>query len=257
MFASHSSAATSATNRRDLCMSFRVLLVEDDRELRAVLREALTVEGYQVFTAASLSEALTMLAQTQSESGLAKMPVFDLILLDLNLPDGDGETLLAQLRRKHNTPVIVISAREAEGQKIRLLDEGADDYLVKPFSIGELLARMRVGLRHRGNSVRAAITHYQFADVSVDLVHHSITRTGEPVHLTATEFKLLARLIRSAGQVVTHRQLLVDVWGAEFIEHTHYLRLYMGQLRNKLEELPAQPQFLLTEVGIGYRVVAN
>ena len=245
-------------------MSFKVLLVEDDRELRGVLREALTVEGYQVLTAASLSEAMTMLAQTQSStqsstqasSQTINLPAFDLILLDLNLPDGDGETLLAQLRRRQNTPVIVISAREAEGQKIRLLDDGADDYLVKPFSIGELLARMRVGLRHRGTSVRAAITHYNFADVCVDLTNHVITRNGETVHLTPTEFALLARLIRSAGQVVTHRQLLTDVWGAEFIEHTHYLRLYMGQLRNKLEEKPAEPQFLLTEAGVGYRVLA-
>jgi len=245
-------------------MSFKVLLVEDDRELRGVLREALTVEGYQVLTAASLSEAMTMLAQTQSStqsstqasSQTINLPAFDLILLDLNLPDGDGEALLAQLRRRHNTPVIVISAREAEGQKIRLLDDGADDYLVKPFSIGELLARMRVGLRHRGTSVRAAITQYNFADVWVDLTHHTITRKGETVHLTPTEFTLLARLIRSAGQVVTHRQLLTDVWGAEFIEHTHYLRLYMGQLRNKLEEKPAEPQFLLTEAGVGYRVLA-
>lgn len=252
MFASYSRTTNVATDRRGWRMTFKVLLVEDDRELRTVLREALTIEGYQVLSAASLSEAMTMFAQTQT----ANVSAFDLILLDLSLPDGDGETLLAQLRRRHNTPVIIISAREAEGQKIRLLDDGADDYLVKPFSIGELLARMRVGLRHRGTSVRAAITHYTFADVSVDLAHHTVTYKGESVHLTPTEFKLLARLIRSAGQVVTHRQLLVDVWGAEFIEHTHYLRLYMGQLRNKLEVKPAEPQFLLTEAGVGYRVLS-
>lgn len=235
-------------------MSMRVLLVEDDRELRRVLRESLTVEGYQVLTAASLSEALVMLDQAQGTQA-GKASAFDLILLDLNLPDGDGEALLAQLRRRHNTPVVVISAREAEGEKIRLLDAGADDYLVKPFTLGELLARMRVGLRHSGKPVRAAITHYQFAEVDIDLVHHCVTRRGEKIRLTPTEFNLLARLIRSAGQVVTHRQLLQDVWGAEFTEHTHYLRLYMGQLRSKLEDTPAEPQFLLTEAGVGYRVL--
>lgn len=236
-------------------MSLRLLLVEDDRELRATLREALMVEGYQVLTAASLVEATTMYGQTQL--GESATPAFDLILLDLGLPDGDGSDLLAKLRRRQSTPVIIISAREAEGQKIQLLDEGADDYLVKPFSIGELLARMRVALRHRGNQVRAAVTRYEQGDLTVDLVNHRVSRKGELVHLTPTEFNLLARLVRSAGQVVTHRQLLVDVWGQEYLEHTHYLRLYMGQLRAKLEDNPAEPQRLLTEPGVGYRLLDN
>ncbi|HSC66286.1 MAG TPA: response regulator [Cellvibrio sp.] len=234
-------------------MSLRLLLVEDDRELRATLREALLVEGYQVLTAASLAEAFAMYGQTQAEESAS--PEFDLILLDLGLPDGDGSDLLVKLRRKQSTPVIIISAREAEGQKIHLLDEGADDYLVKPFSIGELLARMRVALRRRGNPVRAAVTRYEQGAVVIDLVNHRVNRNGDAVHLTPTEFNLLARLVRSAGQVVTHRQLLVDVWGPEYLEHTHYLRLYMGQLRAKLEDNPAEPQWLLTEPGVGYRVL--
>jgi len=234
-------------------MSLRLLLVEDDRELRATLREALLVEGYQVLTAASLAEAIAMYGQTQLEE--ASTPAFDLILLDLGLPDGDGSDLLVKLRRKQSTPVIIISAREAEGQKIHLLDEGADDYLVKPFSIGELLARMRVALRHRGNQVRAAVTRYEQGDLTIDLATHRVSRKGDVVHLTPTEFNLLARLVRSAGQVVTHRQLLVDVWGQEYLEHTHYLRLYMGQLRAKLEDNPAEPQLLLTEPGVGYRLL--
>jgi len=236
-------------------MTLRVLLVEDDRELRATLREALAVEGHEVFTAASLSEGLALVRHAARPGAGADDPGIDLVVLDLGLPDGDGEALLAALRRRHSTPVLVISARQTEGQKIRLLDAGADDYLVKPFSVGELLARMRVALRHRGTTVQAALTHYRYAGLEVDLATQRVWRDGLSVHLTPTEFKLLARLVRSAGQVVTHRQLLADVWGAEFVDHTHYLRLYMGQLRAKLEAEPAEPQLLLTEPGVGYRLV--
>ena len=235
-------------------MTLRVLLVEDDRELRKTLRDALSVEGYDVLTAASLSEGLALVMHASRPDGAAGDPGIDLVVLDLGLPDGDGEALLAALRRRHSTPVLVISARQAEGQKIRLLDAGADDYLVKPFSIGELLARMRVALRHRGTTVQAALTRYRHAGLTVDLVSQRVLRDGQAIHLTPTEFKLLARLVRSAGQVVTHRHLLVDVWGAEFVEHTHYLRLYMGQLRAKLEADPAEPALLLTEPGVGYRM---
>ncbi len=235
-------------------MTLRVLLVEDDRELRATLREALHLEGYQVVTAVSLAEAHTIFGQTQLDSG-ARAAVFDLVLLDLGLPDGDGGEFLATVRRRLTTPVIVISARDTDRQKIGLLDAGADDYLVKPFSVGEMLARIRVALRHKGNSVRASVTHYEKAGIDIDLAEHRVSRDGHSVHLTPTEFNLLARLVRSAGQVVTHRQLLADVWGQEFVEHTHYLRLYMGQLRAKLEATPAEPQLLLTEPGIGYRLL--
>jgi len=238
-------------------MTLRVLLVEDDRELRKTLRDALSVEGYDVLTAASLSEGLALVMHASRPDGAAGDPGIDLVVLDLGLPDGDGEALLAALRRRHSTPVLVISARQAEGQKIRLLDAGADDYLVKPFSIGELLARMRVALRHRGTTVQAALTRYRHAGLTVDLVSQRVLRDGQAIHLTPTEFKLLARLVRSAGQVVTHRHLLVDVWGAEFVEHTHYLRLYMGQLRAKLEADPAEPALLLTEPGVGYRLLES
>jgi len=222
----------------------RLLLVEDDRDLRATLREALAVEGYAVLAAASLADARALAAHGG--------PV-DLVLLDLGLPDGDGETLLEELRRGPAPAVVVISAREAEGQKIRLLDQGADDYLVKPFGVGELLARLRVALRHRGRAAQAAVTRYEQGGLEVDIAAHRVRRGGAEVHLTPTEFKLLARLLRQAGQVVTHRQLLADVWGPEFTEHTHYLRLYMGQLRAKLEADPAEPVLLLTEPGVGYR----
>lgn len=237
-------------------MSLHILLVEDDRELRSTLRAALMIEGYDVITAASLSEANAIYTQTQLNNE-TKTQSFDLILLDLGLPDGDGSELLNRLRRRQNTPVIIISAREAEGQKIALLDAGADDYLVKPFSIGELLARIRVAMRHRGAHLRPAITRYEYADICIDLASHSVNKNGETIHLTPTEFNLLARLVRSAGQVVNHRQLLVDVWGQEYLDHTHYLRLYMGQLRAKLEQNPARPEFLLTEPGIGYRLLDN
>ena len=230
-------------------MSLRILLVEDSRELRDTLREALTVEGYRVLPAASLADAQALAAQAARDGGV------DLVLLDLGLPDGDGEALLAQLRKTRITPVIVISARQAEGQKIRLLDAGADDYLVKPFSIGELLARMRVALRHGGTTARPAITRYRDGGLEIDLAAHRVRRDGRDIHLTPTEFKLLARLVRNAGQVVTHRALLADVWGAEHTEQTQYLRLYMAQLRAKLEPDPADPRRLLTEPGVGYRIV--
>lgn len=225
-------------------MTLQVLLVEDDRELRNTLREALAVEGYEVFTAASLSEGLALLQHT----------TVDLVLLDLSLPDGDGDTLLATLRRRQATPLIVVSAREGEGQKVRLLDAGADDYLVKPFGVAELLARMRVALRHRGTQLQPSITRYARDGLSIDLAAREVQLDGAAVHLTPTEFKLLARLVRNAGQVVTHRQLLADVWGADFTAHTHYLRLYMGQLRAKLEREPAEPRLLITEPGVGYRL---
>jgi two-component system KDP operon response regulator KdpE len=229
-------------------VTIRVLLVEDDRELCATLRDALRLEGYEVLTAASLSEGLAI---WNHGGGVG----IDLVILDLGLPDGDGETLLAALRVHKATPVLVVSARQAEGQKIRLLDAGADDYLVKPFSVGELLARMRVALRHRGTALKPAITHYVQGGLVVDLAQHRVSLDGAPLHLTPTEYKLLARLVRSAGQVVTHRQLLTDVWGADYSEHTHYLRLYMGQLRAKIEADPAEPQWLLTEPAVGYRLI--
>lgn len=227
-------------------MTLRVLVVEDDREIRSLMQSSLSVEGFDVQTAVSVSEARALLQYATP----------DVMLLDLGLPDGDGIDLVHEVRKHYSLPILVVSARHQEAQKIQLLDAGADDYLTKPFSVAELLARIRVALRHRGTTLDAAITVHELDDLRVDLVLHQVQRRGEALHLTPTEFKLLARLVRSAGRVVTHRQLLADVWGAEFTEHTHYLRLYMAQLRAKIESDPAEPRHLLTETGIGYRLAA-
>jgi two-component system KDP operon response regulator KdpE len=212
-----------------------------------MMQSSLSVEGFDVQTAVSLSEARALVRHTPP----------DIVVLDLGLPDGDGEDLVHEVRQTHSLPIIIVSARHQEAQKIQLLDAGADDYLVKPFSVGELLARIRVALRHRGTALAAAVTVHSLDDLHIDLETRVVTRSGEVVHLTPTEFNLLARLVRSAGRVVTHRQLLTDVWGAEFTEHTHYLRLYMGQLRAKIERTPAEPRHLLTETGVGYRLTVS
>ena len=225
-------------------MSLCVLVVEDDREIRAMMQSSLSVEGFEVQTAVSLSEASAMVRHAPP----------DVLVLDLGLPDGDGIELVHEVRKQHSLPILIVSARHQEAQKIRLLDAGADDYLTKPFSVGELLARIRVTLRHRGTALAAAVTVHELDDLRVDLGLRVVQCKGETLHLTPTEFNLLARLVRSAGRVVTHRQLLTDVWGAEFTEHTHYLRLYMGQLRAKIECDPAEPRHLLTETGVGYRL---
>jgi len=224
----------------------RLLVVEDDAAIRAMLQSTLAVEGFEVRTAVSVSEARALLRHAAP----------DAVLLDLGLPDGDGLDLLRELRRDQAIPVLVVSARHQETEKVKLLDAGADDYLTKPFSVGELLARIRVAMRHRGTALAPARTSYNSGTLHVDLASRMVAVNGQPVHLTPTEFALLARLVRSAGQVVTHRQLLADVWGPEFVNHTHYLRLYMGQLRGKIEERPAEPRHLLTEAGVGYRLAA-
>lgn len=235
-------APTPSTPR--LHDTMRLLLVEDDRMIGDSLRQALRDEGYAVDWVYDARAANATLGSER----------FDLVLLDLGLPDGDGTDFLLELRRKFSTPLIVISARQVEGAKIELLDAGADDYLVKPFGIGELLARMRVAMRHRGRPLEAAITQYQREGVEIDLKLRRVRREGAEVHLTPREFDLLARLVRQAGQVVTHRKLLTDVWGAVHCEQTHYLRLYMAQLRGKLEANAAEPCLLLTEPGVGYRI---
>ena len=228
-------------------MSLRVLVVEDDREIRALVQSALALEGFEVQTAVSLSEAQALVQHSPPA----------LIVLDLGLPDGEGLQLVQEVRRLSSLPIVVISARHQEAQKIALLDAGADDYLSKPFSVAELLARMRVALRHRGTALAPAVTTHALDDLRVDLGTRSVTCAGEPVHLTPTEYELLACLVRSAGRVLTHRQLLAEVWGPEYTEHTHYLRLYMAQLRAKIERNPAEPRHLLTETGVGYRLAAE
>lgn len=225
-----------------------MLLLEDDRQLRTTLRESLVLEGYHVFVSGSLADARAQLAQAGQRNAL------DLVIFDLGLPDGEGEDFLQELRAMRYIPAIVISARHGEDAKVRLLDAGADDYLVKPFSVRELFARIRLAMRRRGSLLLPAHLRYECDGLVVDLQTHQVALHGISVHLTPTEFKLLTHLVRQAGQVVTHRQLLARVWGSEFVEHTHYLRLYMAQLRAKLEEDPAQPRRLLTEIGIGYRL---
>lgn len=225
----------------------KALVVEDDREIRTLMQSSLGVEGFDVQTAVSISEASALLQHDPP----------DLVILDLGLPDGDGAQLVREIRRRSAVPIVIVSARHQESQKIQVLDEGADDYLTKPFSVGELLARIRVALRHRGTALAPALIRHELDGLKIDVERRTVESNGVPVRLTPTEFKLLARLVRSAGRVVTHRQLLTDVWGAEFTEHTHYLRLYMGQLRAKIENDPAEPRHLLTETGVGYRLAVE
>lgn len=233
-------------------MALKVLLVEDDRDLRRTLIDALQVEGYEVVASGSVADATAVLNhQMVSDAPL------DLLVLDLGLPDGDGRDFLRFVRTQFALPILIISARHDDANKVTLLDAGADDYLVKPFSISELLARMRVTLRHRGTVVLAPQTKYQCGTLEIDLSKHTVLKLGEIVHLTPTEFKMLSLLVRQAGQVVTHRQMLVDVWGAEHVDQTHYLRLYMGQLRAKLEDNPTEPKLLLTDPGVGYRLAES
>ena len=223
----------------------RILLVEDDRVIAAAVREQAEGEGHSVDRAARLDTAEDALATAH----------FDLILLDLMLPDGRGLPFLRRLRAKGNTtPVIIMTALDQISDRIDGLNAGADDYLVKPFSISELLARIRVAFRHHARPADDGFAEYRCGALEVSVERHSVRLAGQRVRLTPTEFRLLARLVRQAGRVVTHRQLLADVWGAEHVNDTHYLRLYMAQLRGKLEDNPAEPRVLLTEPGVGYRL---
>jgi two-component system, OmpR family, KDP operon response regulator KdpE len=222
-----------------------ILVVDDEPEIRRFVEASLRASGYEVETASTGAEALTLL-KTSAPS---------LVVLDLGLPDIDGLDVIRTVRAESKIPLIVLSARTAEEQKIRALDLGADDYLTKPFGVGELLARIRVALRRAHRQEREAETPYRVDGLEIDVAARRVRKGGGEIRLTPTEFKLLARLVRSAGQVVTHRQLLADAWGAEFVEHTHYLRIYMAQLRTKIETDPADPRFLLTDPGVGYRLV--
>ena len=224
-------------------MTLKVLVVEDDAEIRGLLRSALAAEGFETRTAVSMSEGTALLKNDPP----------DVLVLDLGLPDGDGADLVRAVRRQSTLPIVVASARHEHAGKIALLDAGADDYLVKPFAIDELLARIRVALRHRGSALQRALRHVERDGLVIDLDARCVERDGRAVHLTPTEFELLARLVRNGGRIVTHRQLLADVWGAEHVNDTHYLRLYMAQLRAKLEPTPSEPRFLMTEIGVGYR----
>ncbi len=226
-------------------MTANILIVEDEDAIRRFVRQALEREGYRVFDAENMARGLLEAATRKP----------DLVILDLGLPDGNGVDFIRDLRQWSSVAVMVLSARSDEQDKIDALDAGADDYLTKPFGIGELLARVRVSLRHplRGEDKPATVT---FAAINVDLVNRQVTRAGELLHLTPIEFRLLATLLSHQGKVVTQRQLLREVWGPNAVEHSHYLRIYMGHLRQKLEEDPARPRHLLTETGIGYRFMS-
>ena len=221
-----------------------VVVIEDDPQIRRFVRATLHAHGMSAIEAdtatAGLAEAAT------------RMP--DLIVIDLGLPDADGIDVIRELRGWTQTPVIVLSARTSEQAKVDALDAGADDYLTKPFGVPELLARIRAQLRRSGQPQDETPT-VSFGDISVDLGKRQVTREGQLVRLTPTEYKLLTVLMRHAGCVLTHRQLLREVWGPEQIGNAHYLRVYMGHLRQKLERDPAQPAHIVTETGVGYRLV--
>jgi len=222
------------------------LIIEDEPQIRRFVRAALEAEGWQVHEAGTQQRGLI-------EAGTRKP---DLLVLDLGLPDGDGMDLIRDVRQWSSVPIIVLSARADEGDKVAALDAGADDYLTKPFGVGELLARVRANLRRpRPVPAEGAESVLRFGDVEVDARARLVRRAGAEVHLTPIEYRLLSVLIANAGRVLTHRQLLREVWGPSHAEQSHYLRIYMGHLRQKLEADPAQPRHLLTETGVGYRLV--
>jgi two-component system KDP operon response regulator KdpE len=221
----------------------RVLVVDDEVAILRFLKPALEANDYEMVSAGTVAEALRRIA--------ADAP--DIVLLDLGLPDGDGKQVIQRAREWSDLPIIVLSARERETEKIEALDLGADDYVNKPFQVGELMARMRAALRHR--MLRKSETPLlRVAGVEIDAVRHRVTRAGAEIKLTPKEFELLSFLARHAGRVLTHKQILTAAWGPAHTKDTQYLRVYVGQLRQKIEDKPDDPQIILTEPGIGYRV---
>lgn len=225
-----------------------ILVVEDEPQMQKFLRASLTAQSYRVIEATHAKDALA-LARTHNP---------DLVLLDLGLPDMDGMEVTKSLREWSKKPIIVISARGQEEDKIGALDVGADDYLTKPFGIGELMARIRVALRHSARTGEARLEPVlQLGELRIDLDKRQVLVADREVHLTPNEYKLFAYLMKNAGKVLTHRQLLKEVWGPAYATQTHYLRVYMVQLRHKLEADPAEPRYLVTEPGVGYRLKAD
>ncbi len=221
----------------------RVLVVDDEVAILRFLKPALEANDYEMVSSGTVAEALRRIA--------ADAP--DIVLLDLGLPDGDGKQVIQRAREWSDLPIVVLSAREREAEKIEALDLGADDYVNKPFQVGELMARMRTALRHR--MLRQAQTPLlRVGGVEIDAVRHRVTRAGAEIKLTPKEFELLSFLARHAGRVLTHKQILTAVWGPAHTEDTQYLRVYVGQLRQKIEDKPDDPQIVLTDPGIGYRV---
>ena len=223
----------------------RVLIVEDEADIRRFIRLSLEREGMTVFEA-------TTAAQARIESA-SRQP--HLVIVDLGLPDEDGKDFIRDMRNWSSAPVLVLSARDREEEKVEALNVGADDYLTKPFGVPELIARVRAQLR-RANvvSVGRTSSEVKFGTIHVDLATYEVIRAGVPVHMTPTEFRLLTALIRGYGKVITHRQLLLEVWGPGYVDRPHYLRVYMTNLRQKLEDDPAQPKHLITELQVGYRL---
>jgi two-component system KDP operon response regulator KdpE len=225
--------------------SATLIIIEDEAQIRRFLRTTLASEGYLVVEAETGKQGLTEAATRKP----------DLIILDLGLPDMDGVEVVKGIREWSSVPIVILSARAQESDKISALDAGADDYLVKPFGVGELLARIRVALRHvsaAANGEEEGI--FSLEELKVDMIHRKVTVSGVEIHLTPIEYRLLTVLVKHAGKVLTHRLLLKEVWGPNYVERAHYLRIYMGILRHKLEKDPARPRFLLTEVGVGYRL---
>jgi two-component system KDP operon response regulator KdpE len=224
-----------------------ILVVEDEPQIRRFLRSSLEATGYRVIEAENGARGTIEAA--------AHKP--DLVLVDLGLPDMDGIDVIRNIRGWSPMPIIVLSARSEEAQKIAALDAGADDFVTKPFGVGELAARLRVALRHAGGSAQVQGRPLKLGPVEIDLERREVRAPGREIHLTPIEFRLLALLAKHAGMVLTHRQLLREVWGPSHIEQSHYLRIYMKQLRDKLEAEPSRPRHFLTETGVGYRLVAD
>ena len=223
----------------------RILLVEDDANIRRFVRTALQDEGFDVHEADTCKRALIEASTRQP----------DLAIVDLGLPDTDGKNFISEVRGWSSLPIVVLSAREREEEKVAALDAGADDYLVKPFGVPELLARVRAQLRRRAQAdAEPGSSTLTFGDISVDLAGHEVRKRGDVVHLTPIEFRLLAALIRGRGRVLTHRQLLHEVWGPAYVDRPQYLRVHMANLRHKLEDDPTQPKHLMTELQVGYRL---
>jgi two-component system KDP operon response regulator KdpE len=221
-----------------------VLVVEDEPQMRRFLRATLGAQSFRVLEAATASEA-TIAASTQNP---------ELILLDLGLPDGDGIDLVRHIRKTSTVPIIVVSARGREDDKVAALDAGADDYLTKPFGVNELHARIRVARRHAARIATTPEPVIDLPPLRIDLEKRVVTREGSEVHLTPTEYRLLAFLAQNLGRVITHRQILKEVWGPAYTTHTHYVRVHMAELRKKIEGDPARPKLLVTEPGVGYRL---
>jgi two-component system KDP operon response regulator KdpE len=222
-----------------------VVVIEDEPQIRRFLRATLQAQGYRLFEAATGADGLIEAASRQPE----------VVIIDLGLPDMDGLEVIRRLREWSSVPIIVLSARGGERDKVTALDAGADDYIEKPFGTDELLARLRVALRHAAGGAREQDAVFKVGELQVDQGRRRVQLEGKEVHLTPIEYRLLTTMVRHAGKVLTHRQLLREVWGPNHTEDAHYLRVFMAQLRRKIERDPAQPRYLLTEPGVGYRLV--